>query len=188
MQALLKIAAGGLVMAVTLTSCSSASPASHPTTPVPAASSPAASHVPNAPAEVPAAPDPADGQGATAAPSPTPPSASADAKEGSEANKSADQWGRYGDQADACAAVAANVASLLLVPLGFMTGVEDSDLESLQEELDDFSRDVPAQLTDDLDRVEQLLEQAAPDHDVDVTAFAEALEPVQEWLSEHCGD
>ncbi|MFT4471024.1 hypothetical protein ACMX2H_14065 [Arthrobacter sulfonylureivorans] len=187
MQALLKIAVSGLVMAAMLTSCSSANPASQPTTAVPAPSAPAAS-LPNASAEVPAAPDPADEQSATAAPSPTPPSDSADPKEGGEANKSTDQWGRYGDQADACAAVAANVASLLLVPLGFMTGVEDSDLESLQEELDDFSRDVPAQLTDDLDRVEQLLEQAAPDHDVDVTAFAEALEPVQEWLSEHCGD
>jgi hypothetical protein len=80
------------------------------------------------------------------------------------------------------------VASLLLVPLGFMTGVEDSQLESLQKELDEFSRGVPPELTDDLDRVEQLLEQAAPDHKIDVTAFAEALEPVQDWLAEHCGE
>ena len=121
MQALLKIAASGLVTAVMLTSCSSANSASQPTTAVPAPSASAASQVPSAPAEAPAAPDPADDQAATAGPSPTPPSGSADAKEDGEANKSADLWGRYGDQADACAAVAANVASLLLVPLSFMT-------------------------------------------------------------------
>ncbi|MEV7649581.1 hypothetical protein [Arthrobacter sp. NPDC089319] len=97
-------------------------------------------------------------------------------------------WGRYGDRADACAAVAANVASLLLVPLGFMTGVKDSDLKSLQVELDEFSRKVPPELTDDLDRVERLLKKSAPDRDFDVAAFAEALQPVQDWLAEHCGE
>jgi hypothetical protein len=187
-QALLKIAAGGVLTAVMLTSCSSADPATETTTAVPAPSASAAPEVPAAPAETLSAPDPADEQSATASPSPTPPSGSTDSKGGGEAGKAAELWGRYGDQADACAAVAANVASLLLVPLGFMTGVEDSDLESLQDELDEFSRRVPPQLTDDLDRVEHLLDQAAPDRDFDVAAFADALKPVQDWLVEHCGE
>jgi hypothetical protein len=185
-QALLKIAAGGLVTAVMLTSCSSEDTSRESTTAVPAPSAPTA--VPSAPAEAPTQPDPADQQSATASPSPTPPSGSTHAKENGEAGKGSVAWGRYGDRADACAAVAANVASLLLVPLGFMTGVDDSELESLQDELDEFSRGVPPQLTDDLDRVERLLEQSAPDRDFDVTAFAEALEPVQDWLAEHCGE
>ncbi len=186
MQALLKIAASGLVTAVMLTSCSSADPARETTTAVPAPSASAA--VPTAPAEAPTPPDPADKQSATASPSPAPPSGSTDAKGGGKAGKDAHLWGRYGDQADACAAVAANVASLLLVPLGFMTGVKDSDLQSLQDELDEFSRKVPPELTDDLDRIERLLKRSAPDRDFDVTAFAEALQPVQDWLAEHCGE
>ncbi|MGM0930188.1 MAG: hypothetical protein ACQEXN_10800 [Actinomycetota bacterium] len=186
MQALLKIAAGGLVTAVMLTACSSADPARVTTTAVPAPS--ASTAVPTAPAEAPPPFDPAEEQSATASPSPTPPSGSTDAKGGGEAGKGSHLWGGYGDQADACAAVAANVASLLLVPLGFMTGVEDSELESLQDELDEFSREVPPELTDDLDRIEHLLERSAPDRDFDVTAFAEALEPVEDWLAEHCGE
>jgi hypothetical protein len=184
-QALLKIAAGGLVMAVMLTSCSG-DPVRETTTAVPAPS--ASTAVPTAPAEAPTPSEPADEKSATVSPSPTPPSGPTEAKGGGEAGKGSHRWGRYGDQADACAAVAANVASLLLVPLGFMTGVKDSELESLQDELDEFSREVPAELTDDLDRVEHLLEQSAPDRDFDVTAFAEALEPVQDWLAEHCGE
>ncbi|MET1153890.1 hypothetical protein [Arthrobacter sp.] len=186
MQALLKIAASGLVTAVMLTSCSSADPARETTTAVPGPSASIAA--PTAPAEAPTPPDPADQQSATASPSPPPPSGSAEANGSGEAGKGADKWGRYGNQADACATVAANVASLLLVPLGFMTGVKDSELESLQDELDDVSRDVPPELTDDLDRIEHVLQRSAPDRDFDVTAFAEALEPVQDWLVEHCGE
>jgi hypothetical protein len=184
-QALLKIAAGGLVTAVMLTSCTGADPARETTTAVPAPS--ASTAAPTAPAQAPTPPEPADKQSATASPSPPPPSGSTDAK-GGGAGKGAHVWGRYGDRADACAAVAANVASLLLVPLGFMTGVKDSELKSLQDELGDFSRDVPPALTDDLRRIERVLKRSAPDRDFDVTAFAEALQPVQDWLVEHCGE
>jgi hypothetical protein len=185
-QALLKIAASGLVTAVMLTSCTSADPARETTTAVPAPS--ASTAAPAAPAKAPTPPGPADKQSGTASPGPRPTSGSTDAKGGGEAGKDAHAWGRYGDQADACAAVAANVASLLLVPLGFMTGVKDSELKSMQKELGEFSRKVPPELTDDLDRVERVLKRSAPDRDFDVTAFAEALRPVQDWLAEHCGE
>src|SRR6185312_696262 len=182
-QALLKIAAGGLVTAVMLTSCTGAGPARETTTAVPAPS--ASTAMPTAPA-APSPPDPSDKQSAAASPSPTPPSGAAGAKGGGEAGKGAHRWGRFGNQADACAAVAATTASLLLVPLGFMTGVKESDLKSLEDGLAEFSRMVPPELSDDLDRVERLLKRSAPDRDFDVTAFAEALKPVQDWLAEHC--
>jgi len=67
-----------------------------------------------------------------------------------------------------------------------MTGVKESDLKSLEDGLAEFSRMVPPELSDDLDRVERLLKRSAPDRDFDVTAFAEALKPVQDWLAEHC--
>jgi hypothetical protein len=187
-QALLKIAASGLVTAVMLTSCSSADPARETTTAVPAPSGSAAPQLPTSPAKAPTAPGPAEKQSATASPSPAPSSGSTHTKGSGDAGKDAHAWGRYGDQADACAAVAANVASLLLVPLGFMTGVKDSELQSLRDGVDEFSHKVPPELTDDLDRVERLLKRSAPDRDFDVTAFAEALQPVQDWLAEHCGE
>lgn len=188
MQALLKVAAAGLAATVMLSACSSPETGPETTTAAPAPSASAPTGAPTASAEAPfAASDPAEDQAATEAPSQAPSSESADsAGEGSEASPG--PWGRYGDQAHACAAVAANMASLLLVPLDFMTGVEDSELQALQQELAAFSRGVPSQLTDDLDRVEHLLERAAATRDFDAAGFAEALQPVEDWLAEHCGE
>jgi hypothetical protein len=187
-QALLKATAVGLATAVLLTSCSDADRPSESATTAPAPVASDATET-TAPAETPPASAPATEQPASAPPGEAPPSDAAGPAEGGGGAGGGDaRWGSYKSRDHACAAVAANVASLLLVPLGFMTGVEDSDLKALQDELDEFSRGVPPRLEDHLDRVENQLDHAAATGRFDAAGFARALQPVKDWLSEHCGE
>ncbi|AUI50797.1 hypothetical protein SAMN04489742_1842 [Arthrobacter crystallopoietes] len=96
------------------------------------------------------------------------------------------KWGSYGTRTEACTAVAAKVAVLMLAPLSFIAGVDEARLDELQAEVEDLRDKAPAELHDELDEVEAELAKHEDLTDFDDESFREAVEPIQEWLKSNC--
>lgn len=96
------------------------------------------------------------------------------------------KWGSYGTRTEACTAVAAKVAVLMLAPLSFITGVDEARLDELQAEVEDLRDKAPAELHDELDEVAAELAKHEDLTDFDDESFREAVEPIQEWLKSNC--
>lgn len=88
-----------------------------------------------------------------------------------------------------CLMVAAGVSSMLLAPLSF-GGDEDPDtMARLEDQLHHLHGKVPDELGSHFLRAADAAEGGPPGSGrFDEPAFREALEPVQEWLEDHCGD
>ena len=86
-----------------------------------------------------------------------------------------------------CLVVAAGVSSVLLAPLSFMGDEDPETMARLEDQLHHLHGKMPDELKPHLVRVADAAE-GGPDGSgqFDEPAFREALEPVQEWLSEHC--
>jgi hypothetical protein len=98
----------------------------------------------------------------------------------------AGKWGSYGTRTEACTAVAAKVAVLMLAPLSFIAGVDEARLDELQAEVEDLRDKAPAELHDELDAVEAELAKHEDLTDFDDESFRQAVEPIQEWLKSNC--
>ncbi|WP_264667670.1 hypothetical protein [Arthrobacter sp. VKM Ac-2550] len=96
------------------------------------------------------------------------------------------KWGSYGTRTEACTAVAAKVAALMLAPLSFIAGVDEARLDELQAEVEDLRDKAPAGLHNELDEVEAELAKHEDLTDFDDESFREAVEPIQEWLESNC--
>jgi hypothetical protein len=88
-----------------------------------------------------------------------------------------------------CLVVAAGVSSVLLAPLSFMGDEDPETMAKLEEQLHHLHGKMPDELKPHFVRVADAAE-GGPDGtgQFDEPAFREALEPVQEWLTEHCGE
>lgn len=96
------------------------------------------------------------------------------------------KWGSYGTRTEACTAVAAKVAALMLAPLSFIAGVDKARLDELQAEVEELRDKAPAELHDELDDVEAELAKHEDLTEFDDASFREAVEPIQEWLKSNC--
>jgi hypothetical protein len=155
----------------------------------------------------PVVPGPAATPGASAPVSPLPPqtqpsatatgngAAGPDAGSGTEAPPSTSsgglrsrspRWGRYGGRQEACVAVAANVAVLLLVPLSFLTEVDEEELSDLEAQIAKTRNQVPRALDDDFANLEEVLAENNDQDQFDDEAFLDAVEPIQDWLAANC--
>jgi hypothetical protein len=98
----------------------------------------------------------------------------------------AGKWGSYGTRTEACTAVAAKVAVLMLAPLSFIAGVDEARLDELRAEVEDLRDKAPAELHDELDEVDAELAKHEDLTDFDDESFRQAVEPIQEWLKSNC--
>ncbi|QTG81956.1 hypothetical protein [Arthrobacter crystallopoietes] len=114
------------------------------------------------------------------------PDSSSSGPDDSAPSKDPGKWGSYGTRTEACTAVAAKVAVLMLAPLSFIAGVDEARLDELQAEVEDLRDKAPAELHDELDDVEAELAKHEDLTDFDDESFREAVEPIQEWLKSNC--
>lgn len=94
------------------------------------------------------------------------------------------------DQADPsehCVIVAGGVTTAMLAPLSFRSEVDHDELVALRQQILDFREKVPAGLHDEFTALADSVE-APPEGSgkFDEPAFRQAMEPVEEWLGEHC--
>ncbi|MHA7293152.1 hypothetical protein [Arthrobacter sp. HLT1-21] len=86
-----------------------------------------------------------------------------------------------------CVIVAAGVSSILLAPLSFMGGSDDETVERLHDQIDDVQAMVPKALASDFDRLQDVVTASTEDGgSFDESAFREAVEPIEDWLQQHC--
>lgn len=116
----------------------------------------------------------------------TPPESTDSSPDDSASSEDAGKWGSYGTRTEACTAVAAKVAVLMLAPLSFIAGVDEARLDELQAEVEDLRDKAPAELHDELDEVEAELVKHEDLTDFDDESFRQAVEPIQEWLKSNC--
>jgi len=83
-------------------------------------------------------------------------------------------------------AVAANVAVLLLVPLSFLTEVDEEELSDLEAQIAKTRNQVPRALDDDFANLEEVLAENNDQDQFDDEAFLDAVEPIQDWLAANC--
>ncbi|MFD1212262.1 hypothetical protein ACFQ36_09440 [Arthrobacter sp. GCM10027362] len=146
---------------------------------------------------VPAGPGPGAGPAPTTAPSATrppdsPPGLRPGAQEPdvssppvSSGHRSA-RWGSYAGKREACLAVAANVAVLLLAPLSFLTDVDEEELADLEAQVAKARDQVPKALEDDFAHLEEVLAENNDDEEFDEEALHEAVQPIRNWLAANC--
>ena len=174
MHVCFRIAVVSVAAVLALTSCSSP----------PAASGPAATPGISAPATL--APE----SSTTAGPAPASPGAGTGtgkpAPSSGGLKSRSPQWGRYGGRQEACVAVAANVAVLLLVPLTFLTDVDEEELSDLEAQIAKTHSQVPRALDKDFSHLEKVLAKNNDDEEFDDEAFLDAVEPIQDWLEANC--
>ncbi|MCG2624591.1 hypothetical protein LVY72_22120 [Arthrobacter sp. I2-34] len=96
------------------------------------------------------------------------------------------QWGSYSGRQEACVAVAANVAVLLLVPLSFLTEVDQEELADLEAQVAKTRNRVPRALEKDFAHLEKVLAKNNANEEFDDEAFLDAVEPIQDWLAANC--
>lgn len=88
-----------------------------------------------------------------------------------------------------CLVVAAGVSSVLLAPLSFMGDEDPETMAKLEHQLDHLHGKVPDELKPHFVRVADAAEGGEDGAgQFDESAFREALEPVQEWLTDHCSE
>jgi hypothetical protein len=88
-----------------------------------------------------------------------------------------------------CLVVAAGVSSVLLAPLSFMGDEDPETMAKLEDQLHHLHGKMPDELKPHFVRVADAAEGGRDGSgEFDEPAFREALEPVQEWLREHCDE
>lgn len=88
-----------------------------------------------------------------------------------------------------CLVVAAGVSSVLLAPLSFRGDDDPETMARLEEQLHHLHGKVPDELKPHFVQVADAAESGPHGSgSFDEPAFREALEPVQKWLEDHCGE
>lgn len=88
-----------------------------------------------------------------------------------------------------CVIVAAGVSSILLAPLSLLGGTDSDNVDRLHEQIDDLRSMVPPELTDDFDRLQDVVPASTQDGGTfDEAAYRAAVAPIEEWLHLHCSD
>lgn len=101
-------------------------------------------------------------------------------------------WGAYSSQAEACTAVAADVVSVAFLPVSLGFGADQAAIENAEAEIERIKHDSPWLITADFARLQLIVDdyaeatEAEEDASLDSEAFEEALEPIQDWLTESC--
>lgn len=116
----------------------------------------------------------------TAQASPAAPTLTSGPADGAEASKAA---------MEDCLVVAAGVSSVMLAPLSFMGDEDPETMAKLKDQLTHLRGKVPDELKPHFARVADAAERG-PDGSgaFDEGAFRVALQPVEEWLKDHCGE
>lgn len=107
----------------------------------------------------------ADGSTSAAVDSPAPTEAVSSPEETSPAipaptgSSTADgEWGAYENRADACAAVAADVVAIALLPMSLTLGGNEEDVDNSEDKVETMKEAAPPGLTADFARVQLLLD------------------------------
>lgn len=88
-----------------------------------------------------------------------------------------------------CLVVAAGISSVLLAPLSFRGDEDPETMAKLEDQLHHLHGKVPDELKPHIVRVADAAEGGPHGTgQFDEPAFREALQPVQEWLREHCSE
>ncbi|GAA2174512.1 hypothetical protein GCM10009784_13130 [Arthrobacter parietis] len=88
-----------------------------------------------------------------------------------------------------CLVVAAGISSVLLAPLSFRGDEDPETMAKLEDQLHHLHGKVPDELKPHFVRVADAAESGPHGTgQFDESAFREALQPVQEWLREHCSE
>lgn len=88
-----------------------------------------------------------------------------------------------------CVIVAAGVSSVLLAPLSLLGGTDSENVDRLHEQIDDLRSMVPQELTDDFDRLQDVVPASTQDSGTfDEAAYRAAVAPIEEWLHLHCSE
>ncbi|MBP2218368.1 hypothetical protein [Arthrobacter sp. CAN_C5] len=88
-----------------------------------------------------------------------------------------------------CVIVAAGVSSILLAPLSLLGGTDSDNVDRLHEQIDDLRSMVPPELTDDFDRLQDVVPASTQAGGTfDEAAYRAAVAPIEEWLHQHCSE
>lgn len=86
-----------------------------------------------------------------------------------------------------CVIVAAGVSSILLAPLSFMGVADEENVERLHDQIDDLRAMVPETLVDDFDRLQDVVTTGTDGGgSFDEASYRAAVEPIEDWLHQHC--
>lgn len=152
--------AAGLVAMLTLSACSSPSPAAQ-NTPAAASETPAA--------EV----------GSSSA------SASAPSPDGSAGTDGV--YGQFTSMSEACLSVSATMLSVTILPLAAMTGGNAEDIQKAKDELSKMQGKVPEELKPSFEKLRAFTESAGSDFSkYGDGQFEELMKPIQTWTEKNC--
>ncbi len=128
------------------------------------------------------------------------------------------EWGSYESRADACAAIAADVVAIALLPVSLRLGGSERDVANTEDKIEDMKEGAPPELTSEFAHVQLLIDsfgerlaagERGGGRDVgsdtsdagdpartdtrqgprlDDHALSQALAPIKDWLSENCGN
>lgn len=163
-----------------------------------------------------------EGSGAPAGPSGSAGTTPAEPSPGSPAATvpatSDGDWGAYESRADACAAIAADVVAIALLPVSLGLGGSERDVANSEDKIEDMKEAAPPELTSEFAHVQLVIDSfgerlaagergggrdvgsstsnaEAPTTEgarqgprLDDDALDQALAPVKDWLSENCGN